>query len=43
MLEVMKTYSRVRYDGPRARVVAIRPVDEDDLEEDDVILELEPV
>jgi len=43
MLEVMKTYSRIRYDGAKAKVVTIRPADQDDLEEGDVILELEPV
>jgi acetyl-CoA carboxylase biotin carboxyl carrier protein len=46
LLEVMKTYSRLVYGGDglpeRARVVAIRPSDGDDLGEGDVILELEP-
>ncbi len=43
MLEVMKTYSRVRYDGEPAKVVSVRPIDQDDLQEGDVILELELV
>jgi acetyl-CoA carboxylase biotin carboxyl carrier protein len=46
LLEVMKTYSRLVYGGEglpeRARVVAIRPSDGDDLAAGDVILELEP-
>lgn len=46
LLEVMKTFNRVTYGGAglpeRARVVAIRPSDEDDLDAGDVILDLEP-
>ncbi|HUH01318.1 MAG TPA: biotin/lipoyl-containing protein [Kofleriaceae bacterium] len=45
LLEVMKTFNRVTYGGdglpPRARVTAIRPANEDDLEAGAVILELE--
>jgi acetyl-CoA carboxylase biotin carboxyl carrier protein len=45
LLEVMKTYSRLVYGGDglpeRARVVAVRPHDGDDLSAGDVILELE--
>ena len=41
MLEVMKTFSRVRYEGPPAVVKAIKPDDGDDLESGDLILELE--
>ncbi len=41
MLEVMKTFSRVRYTGPDATVLAIRPTDGDDLQQGDIILELE--
>lgn len=47
MLEVMKTFSRVRYAGEglpaAARVVAIRPSDQDDIEHGDIVLELEAV
>lgn len=47
MLEVMKTFSRVRYAGDglpaEARVVAIRPSDQDDIEHGDIVLELEPL
>ncbi len=46
LLEVMKTFNRVTYGGAglpeRARVVAIRPSDEDDLDAGEVILDLEP-
>jgi acetyl-CoA carboxylase biotin carboxyl carrier protein len=46
LLEVMKTFHRLVYGGDglpeRARVAAIRPADESDLEEGDPILELEP-
>jgi acetyl-CoA carboxylase carboxyltransferase component len=46
LLEVMKTFHRVTYSGeglpPRARVLAIRPADGDDLAADDVLVELEP-
>ncbi len=46
LIEVMKTYSRLVYGGDglpdRARVVAIRPSDGDDLAAGDVILDLEP-
>lgn len=42
LLEVMKTFSRIHYSGPGARVVRIVPTDGDDLEVGDPILELEP-
>ncbi len=42
LLEVMKTFSRIHYSGPPARVARIVPRDGDDLEAGDVILELEP-
>jgi len=47
LLEVMKTFNRITYGGgglpAQAKVVAIGPGDEDDIEEDDVLLQLEPV
>lgn len=47
LLEIMKTFNRVVYEGdglpPRARVVRIVPADEEDLGAGDPILELEPV
>jgi acetyl-CoA carboxylase biotin carboxyl carrier protein len=43
MLEVMKTFNRIQYDGDEARVVRIVPNDGDDIEASDIILELEPV
>jgi 3-methylcrotonyl-CoA carboxylase beta subunit len=42
ILEVMKSFHRLQYAGPRARVTAILPADGDDLERGAVILELEP-
>jgi len=46
LLEVMKTFHRVTYAGDglpaRARVLAIRATDGDDLAADDVLVELEP-
>jgi len=46
LLEVMKTFNRVTYGGSglptRAKVVAILPADGDDVDEDDVLLKLEP-
>lgn len=46
LLEVMKTFNRLTYGGDglpeRARVVAIHPRDEDDIDEDDAIFDLEP-
>lgn len=46
LLEVMKTFNRVTYGGQglptSAKVVAIVPADGDDIEEDDVLLRLEP-
>ncbi len=46
LLEVMKTFNRVTYGGEglpaRARVLAIVPADEDDVEEGDVLLRVEP-
>lgn len=41
MLEVMKTFSRIRYAGPDATVRAIHPTDGDDLQQGDIILDLE--
>jgi acetyl-CoA carboxylase biotin carboxyl carrier protein len=47
LLEVMKTFNRVVYGGEdvpeRARIVAILPNNDDDLNVGDVILELEPL
>ncbi|MBL4688244.1 MAG: hypothetical protein JKY37_26895 [Nannocystaceae bacterium] len=47
LLEVMKTFNRITYGGEglpeRAKVVAIVPTDEDDINEDDVIVQLETV
>lgn len=47
LLEVMKTFNRVVYGGEsvpeRARIVAIVPDNDDDLNAGDVILELEPI
>jgi len=46
LLEVMKTFHRVTYAGAdlseRARVLAIRPADGDDLAAGDILIELEP-
>jgi biotin carboxyl carrier protein len=46
LLEVMKTFHRVTYSGeglpPKARVLAVRPSDGDDLAAGDVLIELEP-
>lgn len=46
LLEVMKTFNRVAYGGDglpgRARVLAVVPPDESDLDAGDVILEIEP-
>ena len=46
LLEVMKTFNRVTYGGEglpaRARVLSIGPGDEDDVDEDDVLLRVEP-
>ncbi|MEM6993788.1 MAG: biotin/lipoyl-containing protein [Myxococcota bacterium] len=45
LLEVMKTFNRITYGGDglpaRAKVVAIVPKDEADIDEDDVVLKLE--
>jgi acetyl-CoA carboxylase biotin carboxyl carrier protein len=47
LLEVMKTFNRVTYGGSglpeRARVIAVVPADESDLDAGDVILELEEI
>lgn len=46
LLEVMKTFNRITYGGPglpaRAKVLEILPADGDDVDEDDVLLRLEP-
>ncbi|MCH9687687.1 MAG: hypothetical protein K0V04_40025 [Deltaproteobacteria bacterium] len=46
LLEVMKTFNRIAYGGdglpPRARVLGLGPNDEDDVEEGDVLLRIEP-
>lgn len=46
LLEVMKTFNRIAYGGDglpaRARVVALVPVDESDVDEGDVLLRIEP-
>jgi len=46
LLEVMKTFTRLSYDGPnlpeRARVVRVVPEDGDDVDAGSVLLELEP-
>jgi len=46
LLEVMKTFNRIAYGGEglptRARVLSIEPSDEDDVEEGDVLLRVEP-
>lgn len=46
LLEVMKTFNRVTYGGEglpaRARVLAVGPSDEDDVDEGDVLLRVEP-
>ncbi len=46
LLEVMKTFNRIAYGGEglpaRARVLSIEPADEDDVEEGDVLLRVEP-
>lgn len=46
LLEVMKTFNRVTYGGDglpaRARVLALGPTDEDDVDEGDVLLRVEP-
>ncbi len=45
LLEVMKTFNRIAYGGAglptRAKVVAIAPTDEADIDEDDIILQLQ--
>jgi hypothetical protein len=42
----MKTFNRVTYGGPglpaKAKIIAIRPADGDDIDEDAPLLELEP-
>lgn len=47
LLEVMKTFNRVTYGGDglpaRAKVLATGPTDEDDVDEGDVLLRVEPV
>jgi acetyl-CoA carboxylase biotin carboxyl carrier protein len=46
LLEVMKTFNRITYGGPglpeRARVLAVVPKDEDDLDAGSPILQIEP-
>lgn len=42
LVEVMKTFNRVQYDGSPARVAAVVPADGDDVENGDVLLRLEP-
>ena len=46
LLEVMKTFNRITYGGPglpaRAKVLEILPADGDDVDEDDVLLRVEP-
>jgi acetyl-CoA carboxylase biotin carboxyl carrier protein len=46
LLEVMKTFNRIAYGGEglpaRARVLAVVPADESDVDEGDVLLRLEP-
>jgi acetyl-CoA carboxylase biotin carboxyl carrier protein len=42
LLEVMKTFNRVVYDGARARVVEVAVADEADVEAGTVLLRLEP-
>jgi acetyl-CoA carboxylase biotin carboxyl carrier protein len=46
LLEVMKTFNRIAYGGEglpaRARVLAVVPVDESDVDEGDVLLKVEP-
>lgn len=41
LIEVMKTFNRVQYDGDAATVARIIPSDGEDVEADDVLLELE--
>ena len=41
LIEVMKTFNRVRYEGEPAKVASIVPADGDDVEAGDVLLELE--
>lgn len=41
LIEVMKTFNRVKYDGEPAKVVRVVPTDGDDVELGDVLLELE--
>lgn len=43
LLEVMKTFNRVTYDGDPVRIARIIPKDGDDLAAGDPILELEPL
>jgi biotin carboxyl carrier protein len=43
LIEVMKTFNRVAYTGPRARVKAVARKDGDDVEGGDVLLELEAI
>lgn len=42
MLEVMKTFNRVTYGGPRARVTAILVADESDVDAGTALVRLEP-
>jgi acetyl-CoA carboxylase biotin carboxyl carrier protein len=42
LLEVMKTFNRVVYDGPRAKVVEVTVADEADVDAGAVLLRLEP-
>ena len=46
LLEVMKTFNRIAYGGdglpPRAKVLAVVPADESDVDEGDVLLLVEP-
>jgi acetyl-CoA carboxylase biotin carboxyl carrier protein len=46
LLEVMKTFNRIAYGGEgmpaRAKVLAVVPMDESDVEEGDVLLKVEP-
>lgn len=42
LIEVMKTFNRVKYDGVPAKLLAVAPADGDDIEAGDVLLTLEP-
>ncbi len=42
LIEVMKTFNRVKYSGEPAKVKAVVPADGDDVVAGDVLLELEP-